>query len=593
MTAESLNNKSARWPWLVAAIVSAAIAAYVAFDMVALSKLEKLWGYRPLALLFWSYFGIVFSALAIQRPNGQGIRRLFLATCTGLLMGLAFPPLPFVFLVVPAWALLLFLTNQVADLSRGKQFALFYHVFILWNIVATYWISNTAFAAGVMAIVVNSLLMTVPLVFYVRSKKHFLAKYHFHLFAAAWLAFEFFHFRWEAHWPWLTLGHHGMAFPAFIQWYEMTGVLGGSLWILLMAWLLHRFVVSIDRTKKIAQGRQFVVAVVVPMMVSLIIQNKEIDTIGSADVAIVQPNLEPHYVKDRIRAVEEVRLFLSLAKEVVTDSTDYLIFPETSFGVSLSRWDENYTVKQLKSFLRLHPNLTLITGLNTNKILKDGEEHDEYTRTYVSKESDTTYWENHNSAMRMANGMPDEIYYKSKLVPGAEYFPFKKILFFIKPLIAKLGGSGSGLRKQLERESFSGLDGHEIAPVICYESVYGEYVSGYVKKGAEFIAVMTNDGWWDNTAGHRQHLGLSVIRAIEQRKWIARSANSGISCFIDPKGKIHQATSYDEATSITRTVYPNVAHTLYFRLGDIIGRLAWLLVIGSIFYRFKRWAATR
>lgn len=593
MTAEQHSTKQKRWPWIVASLISILATVYVGFDMVALTEVEQLWGYRPLALIFWGYFSLAFGAMAFAGITKIRQHRFLLATGIGLLMGLAFPPLPLVFLVVPAWALLLHLTNQVDGLKRRQQFLLFFHVFILWNIIATYWISNTAFAAGIVAIFVNTLLMTVPLLFYTNTKKHFDPKYHFYLFAGAWLAFEFFHFRWEAHWPWLTLGHHGMAFPSFVQWYEMTGVLGGSLWILLMAWLLHRFVIQTDRSKKLVQGRQFVIIVVVPMMLSLIIKTKTIPSIGKASVAVVQPNYEPHYVKDRITAIDEVRHFLALSRQVVTDSTDYLIFPETSFGISLSRWETNYTVKQLRHFLAQYPNLTLVTGLNTNKILEPGTPHDEFTRTYIGKQQDTVYWENHNSAMRMAKELPDEIYYKSKLVPGAEYFPFKKILFFIKPLIDKLGGSGSGLRKQPERESFGGVDGHEVAPVICYESVYGEYVSDYVRKGAEYIAVMTNDGWWDETAGHQQHLGLSVLRAIEQRKWIARSANSGISCFIDPKGTILQPTAYDEAAAIIQTVEPNTIHTLYFRLGDIIGRLAWLIVIVSVFYRFKKWAAEK
>ena len=89
-----------------------------------------------------------------------------------------------------------------------------------------------------------------------------------------------------------------------------------------------------------------------------------------------------------------------------------------------------------------------------------------------------------------------------------------------------------------------------MAPVICYESVYGEYSTGYIKKGAQAIFIMTNDGWWDNTAGHRQHLYFASLRAIEARRAIARSANTGISAFVNQRGDILQPTRYDEPIAI-------------------------------------------
>ena len=80
-------------------------------------------------------------------------------------------------------------------------------------------------------------------------------------------------------------------------------------------------------------------------------------------------------------------------------------------------------------------------------------------------------------------------------------------------------------------------DGVKVAPVICYESIYGDYVSDYVGDGAQWLAVVTNDAWWRNTAGHKQHFSYAKLRAIEQRKWVGRAANTGISGFINPVGE--------------------------------------------------------
>src|SRR5574343_444659 len=72
----------------------------------------------------------------------------------------------------------------------------------------------------------------------------------------------------------------------------------------------------------------------------------------------------------------------------------------------------------------------------------------------------------------------------------------------------------------------------KLAPAVCYESVYGDFMAKYIRSGAEVICIITNDGWWGNTPGHRQHLAYAKLRAIETRKQIIRSANTGISCFV-------------------------------------------------------------
>ncbi len=577
-----------RWYWLGTAGIALAIAVWCGYDMWQLLQEDRLWGYRPLTLLFWSYAFLSVSLAGLRGMDRDKTQLYILGSCTAVLMALSFPPVPLLILAVPAWALLIHLTDRVGVKSVGYQFRYFFHIFILWNIITTYWISNTAFAAGIVAISTNALLMTIPVLLYNFLKKNISSKFHWVVFAACWMSFEYFHFRWEAHWPWLALGHYFMETPWLIQWYEFIGIQGGTLWLLVLAFLLSRRMTDIKSVTNRKFLLPFLSVLLLPISISLLTGLRSIAPIGTSTVAIVQPNYEPHYEKGKIPVQQEVQHFLNLATEIVDDSTDYLIFPETSFSINLNNWQQHRTVRSLRQFLDRHQHLTLISGLETNKILQPGEPHDQYTRTYI-RNNDTIYWENHNTAVRMSSTQPMEIYYKSKLVPGAEFFPFKKALFFLKPLMDKLGGSGSGLRKQDEREAFQGLDGYKIAPVICYESVYGEYVSEYFDAGAQCIAVMTNDGWWDNTAGHKQHLGLSVLRAIEQRKYVARSANTGISCIIDTKGTIHQPTKYGVATAIKGPVDMNNYRTLYSRIGDILGRLACLFLVGLLLGRVRKW----
>lgn len=98
-------------------------------------------------------------------------------------------------------------------------------------------------------------------------------------------------------------------------------------------------------------------------------------------------------------------------------------------------------------------------------------------------------------------------------------------------------------------------------------------------KGATVLFIVTNDGWWDKTPGHLQHLKIGALRAIEQRRPIARSANTGISGFIDIKGRIHSPTMYGEKISIVANIKPETRQTIYNRWGDAIAKIG---VLGAL-----------
>jgi apolipoprotein N-acyltransferase len=127
-------------------------------------------------------------------------------------------------------------------------------------------------------------------------------------------------------------------------------------------------------------------------------------------------------------------------------------------------------------------------------------------------------------------------------------------------------------------------------PTICYESIYGEFVAEHVRLGAGLLFIITNDGWWGNTEGHRQHLQYARLRAIETRRWIARSANTGISCFITPLGDLQEPQPYWQEAVIKANVTPATSFTFYVKYGDLISRGALifciLLIVYSIILRF-------
>ncbi len=156
--------------------------------------------------------------------------------------------------------------------------------------------------------------------------------------------------------------------------------------------------------------------------------------------------------------------------------------------------------------------------------------------------------------------------------------PYPEQLRFLEKLVIDLGGASGSRATQKERSVFIGGKA-KVAPAICYESVFGDYMNEFVKKGANVIFILTNDGWWKDTPGYKQHLHYARLRAIENRRSIARSANTGISATINQRGDIMEHTEWWEAASLTTTINLNEKQTLYTRFGDVFYRVAGLMTI--------------
>ena len=181
-----------------------------------------------------------------------------------------------------------------------------------------------------------------------------------------------------------------------------------------------------------------------------------------------------------------------------------------------------------------------------------------------------------------------QFYHKSKLVPGAESLPFASALSFLKPVFEHLGGATGSYGSQVEPGVFYSQSGIGVAPAICYETIWGEWIAGSVRKGAQFIAIITNDGWWEDTPGKDQHLDYAKLRAIETRRWVCRSANTGISAFINQRGDIVQQTKWWVKTAIKQDINLSSDLTFYVLHGDYlaeIGSALALLGIGFIVVR--------
>jgi apolipoprotein N-acyltransferase len=305
------------------------------------------------------------------------------------------------------------------------------------------------------------------------------------------------------------------------------------------------------------------------LLFSLLI-NTGIETSHTQKFVVVQPNIDPYIEKfNGLSADQQLDRFVELALTEIDSTTDYLIGPETALieGIWESKIENATSIIKLNKLINQYPNLQILVGATTYK-----KYDSKFTSTARSFSNSNLFYDIFNSALYI-NKSGVEVYHKSKLVQGVEFMPFAKVLGKLKFLSIDLGGVSGSLGTQAYRSVFSN-DSTRVAPIVCYESIYGEYVSEFVRNGANVLAIITNDGWWKDTPGYLQHLDYARLRAVETRRAIVRSANTGVSAFIDPFGNIINKTKWDEETVISHEITIVTGNTFYVQYGDYIGRLA-------------------
>jgi apolipoprotein N-acyltransferase len=456
----------------------------------------------------------------------------------------------------------------------------------IWNVITTWWIKNASLVGLVAAVVVSTLYMSLAVYLYSYIKSRFGRLKGYVSFIILWLALEFAYNHGEISWPWLTLGNGFMFSLRFIQWYDVTGVLGGSLWILLSNVLLYEIWRRLMKGETLKKLRTSVIiassVVVLPVMVSVILYYTYHEVENPHEIVVVQPNIDPYMKFNDIPSFEQTRIQVNLAASSLTDSTDYVVCPETSItnNIWIGFFDQVEDLVFVRSFVSYHPRIKYVVGIMCRQLYTEAER----TETAVPMDNTGYYWDSFNSAIQIDTTPEVPIYHKSKLVTGVEKMPYTWLFKPLKKLTIRLGGIFRSHGTQKNRAVFtSATDGIKIAPVICYESVFGYFVGDYIKLGANYIFVITNDGWWGDTPGYRQHNAISSLRAIETRRSIARSANTGISSFINQRGDVLQKLGWWERGAIRGSINANDKLTFYVKHGDYIGRSAFYLGIVLVF----------
>ncbi len=505
---------------------------------------------------------------------------LLLSLLSGLLLAASWPEKGFTPLIFVALVPLFFVQQQLADQNKRGVFWYAWLAFLIWNVLTTWWIWYSTDVGAILAFVLNAMFSAfVFYIFHLSKKKLFGNKKGWGILVFYWVSWEFFHMNWELTWSWLNLGNVFSSQYKWIQWYEYTGALGGTVWVIVInIFVFHavRFLLKRDFGRKfrlVVTG--IVVFTVLPVAYSYYMYNNYHEAENPVEVVVVQPNSDPYNEQYDLPPLQLLEKNLAMAEEKITDSTRFVVFPESTLYDSRGIWEERLDrsplVRRLQEFIAAHPQITLVIGASTYRMLATGEKKTHAARKFSNADK---YYYAYNSAFQMDSSAEIQIHHKSKLTPGVENMPSWGILKPLENLAIDLGGTTGSLKTEEVPVVFTNLENEKSAAIICYESVYGEFVVETIRRGAELIFVITNDGWWGNTPGHRQHFLFSVLRAIETRRSIARSANTGISAFINQRGDVFRKTAYWVPAVIRQKINLNDKQTYYVKNGDYIARVS-------------------
>jgi apolipoprotein N-acyltransferase len=526
------------------------------------------------------------------------LKNIGIASLTGVMLGLSWQP-NFFWVAFFAWVPLLF----VSETSDKKITLITYISFLIWNVIVTWWVWYASNGASILMLMANSLLMCITFMLYYRTRKRIHSHIAMWLLPVFWLSFEYLHQYWDLAWVWLNQGNIFANATNIIQWYEYTGSSGGSLWILIVNILITRTIILINEKKTWWPTSLIATSVIIiPISISVFFLNKPFYQIANVNLnhaIIVQPNADPYNYKFEASPVEQLDALVEQLKGKINSNTKYLILPETYLTENIweGTQDSSYSLQFLRTrFLKDYPNLTIVTGCTSFYLFKENEPLSITAREFDNLQG---HYDVFNAALQLDNRDKTQFYHKSILVPGVERMPFPALLKPLEKVALDLGGTTGSLGTQKERSLLYHKDGYyKVAPIICYESVHSEYVSEYVKKGANLLFIITNDGWWDDTPGHVQHLDYAKLRAIETRRYVYRSANTGISAEIDEYGNIVQQTAWWQPAIMTSYLHPLDKVTFFVQHGDYLSRAAILIALFSyVFYLSQqlllRWSANR
>ncbi|MEI8102397.1 MAG: apolipoprotein N-acyltransferase [Chlorobium sp.] len=495
---------------------------------------------------------------------------------SGVLLGVSFPSYPFIRLELLAWVALVPLLLSLRTVEKvGELFRRLYVAMLLFCLISLWWVSLATLPGGILTMLAQACFMTVPLLAFFLIKKW--AGYRFALFSLPflWVAWEWGYMQQDLSFGWLTFGNSQANLNLMIQYADITGVWGISFWLVSFN-VLAVFALTDCRKKLLLPLLLMSVMVLSPLLYASWLFYRQSPVSGALlklRVTLVQPDIDPHnkWVRRNSEDILE-RYYRMTARAVRENRPELIVWPETAIPFPVLSRDYLYDMRFLQGSLRQW-NAALLTG-------------------FVDMESDNNPpYESFNASMLLVPGQSvPQIYRKMKLVPFAERVPYVDYL----PWLANASFSLSGIRGWGKGHDsavlrLSSSKGEIIlANIICYESVFPGFVTEFVRKGARMLTLVTNDGWYATSYGPYQHLAIGRLRCIENRRAMARCANTGLTVVLDKFGRTMAEIPWWQEQTLTVDVPLASALTFYTTHPDLLPKVSSVisaLLLSIAFFR--------
>ncbi len=504
------------------------------------------------------------------------MKKSFSLIISGILFGISFPPDSIGAIAFFSFTLFLFVIKKEKNYFSAVRS--FYIFFLIANLIALYWISGFTHLkdgylvlAGILTIVVHPFFFLPAILLFTFFRNQLGETIAMSLFPFLWTSYEWFRSYTEFAFPWLTVGNTQTYDLQFIQISSVFGVYGISFLVLLINVLfvfLYEFKDE-SKIKSISIALGILLLYFIPKIYgNYILENQKISETEKISVAIIQPNIDP-FDKWTNSVEKQITVLKEMSNITNIFNPDLIVFPETAIPKYLNL-EENYLGNE-KIYSELNSiGKPILTGVPFFKYVSEN--------TFGAKQISNTnsFYQAFNSSMLFfPNKKKFYTYSKMQLVPFAEHVPYSQNFSFLKNF-----GWGFGISDWNVGDKYTvfKIQNTKFANIICFESVFPHHFTKF--DGAEFFTIITNDSWWGNTSGAIQHYRFAILRAIENRKWIVRSANGGISCFIDPFGNVHKPTQYDTKKIIFQNIFPNSEKTFY------ANHIDWFPIFSTIFLSF-------
>ena len=502
-----------------------------------------------------------------------------LSITAGILLGLSYPPIPLPILIFPAF-LFIFHIIDLSDSAREAAYKV-YPAFLIWNIITTYWLVMATVAGGVAAILANAAVMTIPVMLQYKVQHRKLSPWLIALLQTAfWLSYEYLHHLWDLAWPWLVVGNAWANVPQLVQYISVTGYWGISFWVLLATALFYQYWRKPKPSIKFGAAAVLLIFPLWSVLISVFGSHTEAEQ--SHEVVVVQPNFDSYQPNGGFESAQQANShLLSLTDSVITKSTQLIVWPENAvqnqiLNINNYRTFSDRTKNRLRNYAQKWQ-ATLITGATYFEFYEEGN------IPPLPRTNQRGAYLAFNAALGFYPDKPMGAYRKHNLVPIVERIPFVHFLNAIDVFGWIDWNQIQGYGKGHHADQFS-VNGTATPALICYDSVFPNWILNYVRNGAGYLTIITNDGWWGNTSGHEQHFAYARLRAIEFDRWIVRSANNGISGIIAPDGSVKIETPYWQTTAFNYEVPVHTSQTLYSRFGDWLPAVMLILTTLGIGY---------